>query len=172
MDPFIGQIIMFAGNFAPRGWALCEGQILSINQYQALFSILGTTYGGDGRTSFALPDLRGRVPTQQGTGPGLTPRRLGERFGSETNTIVTSQLPAHHHNYEKIGRTSDVGDSSNPIGAGLADTGSRDREYKSGLPAEAAITSNTGGGQPVNNMQPTLAVNYIIALIGTYPSRS
>lgn len=163
---------MFAGNFAPRGWALCQGQLLSISQNTALFSILGTTYGGDGRTTFALPDLRGRVPTQQGRGPGLTNRQLGERLGSETNTLNASQLPSHHHNYEKIGRTSEAGDSSSPIGAGLADSGSRDREYKAGLPAESAMTNNTGANQPINNMQPTLAVNYIIALQGVFPSRS
>jgi len=97
MEPLIGQIMMFAGNFAPRGWAFCEGQLLAINQYQALFSILGTTYGGDGRTTFGLPDLRGRVPMHPGNGPGLSSKRLGQKGGSETNTLNVSQLPSHNH---------------------------------------------------------------------------
>lgn len=96
-DPLLGEIMLFAGNFAPRGWALCNGQLLAISQNQALFSILGTTYGGDGRTTFALPDLRGRLPMHAGSGPGLTPRRLGEMGGAETRTLNINQLPAHTH---------------------------------------------------------------------------
>ena len=94
MDPFIGEIIMFGGNFAPRGWALCNGQLLSISQNSALFSILGTTYGGDGRTTFGLPDLRGRVSMHPGTGPGLSPRSLGQKGGAETETLTTSNMPS------------------------------------------------------------------------------
>ena len=95
MDPFIGLIVMFGGNFAPRGWALCDGQLLSISSNSALFSILGTTYGGDGRTTFGLPDLRGRVPMHPGTGPGLSPRTLGQKSGTETVQLTTAQLPPH-----------------------------------------------------------------------------
>ncbi|MEM8909888.1 MAG: tail fiber protein, partial [Bacteroidota bacterium] len=97
MEPFIGQIMMFGGNFAPRGWALCNGQLMPISQNQALFSLLGTTYGGDGRTTFALPDLRGRAAMHAGHGPGLTDRRLGQRSGTETNTMNTLQMPSHSH---------------------------------------------------------------------------
>ena len=96
-EPFIAEIIMFGGNFAPRGWAFCDGQLLAINTNQALFSLLGTTYGGDGRTTFGLPDLRGRVPVHPGTGPGLTQRRLGEKGGTETNTMNINQMPEHNH---------------------------------------------------------------------------
>lgn len=97
MDPFLGEILGFAGNFAPRGWALCNGQLLAISQNSALFSILGTTYGGDGRTTFGLPDLRGRAPMHAGHGPGLTNRVLGSRFGTETNTMTVNQMPQHNH---------------------------------------------------------------------------
>ena len=96
-DPFIAEIIMFGGNFAPRGWAFCDGQLLSISSNSALFSILGTTYGGDGRTTFGLPDLRGRVAMHPGSGPGLTQRRLGEKSGMETVTLTTNQIPSHNH---------------------------------------------------------------------------
>jgi len=97
MEPFLAQIIMFGGNFAPRGWAFCNGQLLAISQNQALFSLLGTTYGGDGRTTFALPDLRGRVPMHAGTGPGLSTRKIGQRFGTQTNTQTINQMANHHH---------------------------------------------------------------------------
>ena len=97
MEPFLGQTILFAGNFAPRGWALCEGQLLPINQYQALFSILGTTYGGDGRTTFGLPDMRSRSPMHEGQGPGLSQRNLGVKTGTEYNVLNTTQIPAHTH---------------------------------------------------------------------------
>ena len=97
MDPFLGQIVLFGGNFAPRGWALCEGQLLPISQYSALFSILGTIYGGDGRTTFALPDLRGRAAISSGRGPGLSDRRLGSRSGQEVHTLTTLEMPSHNH---------------------------------------------------------------------------
>ena len=102
MEPFIAQIMMFGGNFAPRGWAFCDGQLLPISQYSALFSLLGTTYGGDGRTTFGLPDLRGRVAIHPGNGPGLSSIRLGEKGGTETNTLSTAQLPPHRLQYEDI----------------------------------------------------------------------
>ncbi|MEL6531140.1 MAG: tail fiber protein [Pseudomonadota bacterium] len=178
MDPFIGQIVMFGGNFAPRGWAFCSGQLLPIAQNSALFSILGTIYGGDGRTTFALPELRGRVAMHAGNGPGLTPRPLGGRGGSETNTMSVSQMPSHNHT-ATMRAESDVGSTGNPTGnlLGVVTTGAN--IYAPPVPAtevnmssDSIVVNNNGGNQPINNMQPYTAVNYIIALIGTFPSRS
>src|SRR6185503_14662217 len=121
-EPFIGEIIMFAGNFAPRGWAFCEGQLLSIAQNSALFSILGTTYGGDGQTTFALPDLRGRAPMQWGQGPGLTPRFLGESSGAENVTLISTQMPAHTHALNASGAQGDAPTPSGTVNAVLLDT--------------------------------------------------
>jgi len=171
-EPFIGEIRMFAGNFAPRGWAKCEGQLLAINQYNALFSILGTRYGGDGHTTFALPDLRGRVAIGSGTGPGLTPRSLSQRSGSETNMLTVANLPAHNHSINAV--TAD-GNTSVPGGNLPAGTKLLDKEYSDATATttmNATMVSSTGGGQAVNNMQPYLTVTYIIALQGLYPSRN
>ena len=169
-EPFIGEIKLFAGNFAPRGWALCDGQLLPISSNSALFSILGTTYGGDGRTTFALPELRGRVPVHPGTGPGLSNYRLGQKSGAETNTLTANNMPAHSHNINQASAAE--GDSNVPAGNLLARTDAR--SYTSTGPAVATggATDNAGGGQAVNNIQPYQAVNYIIALNGIYPSRS
>jgi len=161
---------MFAGNFAPRGWAKCEGQLLAINQYNALFSILGTRYGGDGHTTFALPDLRGRVAIGSGTGPGLTPRSLSQRSGSETNMLTVANLPAHNHSINAV--TAD-GNTSVPGGNLPAGTKLLDKEYSDATATttmNATMVSSTGGGQAVNNMQPYLTVTYIIALQGIYPT--
>ena len=179
MEPFIGQMIMFAGNFAPRGWAFCEGQLLPINQNQALFSLIGTIYGGDGRTTFALPDLRGRAPIHHGKGPGLSDRRQGAKVGSETNTLNINQLPSHTHG-ASLQASSGAADSGQADGRSLAHEtrGANNPDiYNSAAPtiamnADAVKLTATGGGQSVNNMQPSLAVNYIIALVGTFPSRS
>lgn len=173
MDPLIGEIIMFAGTFAPRGWAFCNGQLLSIAQNSALFSILGTTYGGDGITTFALPDLRGRVAIQPGTGPGLSNYVLGERAGTESNTLTISQLPAHNH---MLMGSSQTANQAGPGGHTLATepTGST-AIYNSAAPDQAlnaTSISATGGNLPVNNIQPFLCVNFIIAVEGIYPSRS
>lgn len=166
MNPLLGQIILFAGNFAPRGWALCEGQILAINQNQALFSLLGTTYGGDGRTSFALPDLRGRAPVSVGHGAGLSNYTWGEKTGTETNTISEQQMPSHNH-VVAIPTDNQAGTELNGyLGAAPIYA----EESNSTLP-DVTMT-HTGGGQPVNNLQPFLALNYIIALQGTFPSRN
>ncbi|WOD42074.1 phage tail protein [Hwangdonia lutea] len=171
-DPFIGQISMFAGNFAPRGWAFCDGQLLPISQYSALFSILGTTYGGDGRTTFALPDLRGRVPMHNGNGPGLTSRQLGQKFGSETNTLTVNQMPSHSHTVNAV---TEDGNQSVPIGNLPAGTKVLDKEYSnaaSNTTMNANMINASGNNQPVNNIQPVLVINYIIALQGVYPSRN
>lgn len=184
MEPFIGEIIMFGGNFAPRGWALCDGQLLPISQNSALFSILGTTYGGDGRTTFALPDLRGRAALHPGSAPGLTPRRLGEKLGTETNTLQTANLPAHNHSgsvqvssANATKSAAEAGDSIAAPGTGSSRSFTPTEGFNSAAPnvklgGATVATNNTGGGQSVNNMQPSLGVNFIIALQGTYPSRS
>jgi len=172
MEPFIGEIIMFGGNFAPRGWALCDGALLSISQNQALFSILGTTYGGDGRTTFQLPDLRGRVAMHAGSGPGLSTRKLGEKGGSESNTLSVAQLPSHNHSVA-VGVSTVAGEESTPAGQVLASSAnSFNEDATSGQNLGGVSQSNVGGGQSVNNLQPYQCVNYIIALQGTYPSRN
>jgi len=188
MEPFIGQIIMFGGNFDPRAWAFCNGQLLAISQNTALFSLLGTTYGGDGRTTFALPDLRGRVAMHPGTGPGLTPRKLGQRGGTEINTLNVSQIPSHTHSATgKIKASNADGATSTPdTSSCLAKAKvpiSRSEIVDANIYSDAANThmaadgvavtvGNTGGGQWINNIQPFLGVNYIIALQGTFPSRN
>ena len=116
-EPFVGEIRMFAGNFAPRGFAFCDGQLLAISQNDALFALLGTTYGGDGRTTFALPDLRGRVPVHAGSGPGLTRRTLGQRAGSEQETLTLSQIPAHNHNMRALDKPGGKATGENAAGA-------------------------------------------------------
>jgi microcystin-dependent protein len=178
MDPFLGQIIMFGGNFAPRNWAFCDGQLLPISQNTALFSILGTTYGGDGRTTFALPDLRGRAAMHAGTGPGLSPRRLGEEGGTESNTLSINEMPTHTH----IATTNCVGAAGNantaPGNLWSNDAGNQSGTYSSttgttdAMAANAVTLANTGGSIPVNNLQPYQVVNFIIALQGVFPSRS
>lgn len=176
MEPFIGQIMMFAGNFAPRGWALCNGQLLPIAQNTALFSILGTTYGGDGKTTFALPDLRGRFPMSSGNGPGLTPRPLGEKSGSESVTLTVANMPAHNHS---LSGNAEDGTSSSPEGGLLSAVSASDasnipRIYGQStrvVPLAASSVGATGGSQPVGTMPPFEVVNFMIALEGIYPSR-
>ncbi|MCF2948644.1 tail fiber protein [Paraglaciecola aquimarina] len=176
-EPFIAQIQIFGGNFAPRGWAFCDGTLLPIAQNTALFSILGTTYGGDGRTTFALPDLRGRAAVHAGNGPGLTNRPLGQKSGTETNTLSTANLPAHSHNVETK-CLSGAGNANTAAGnVWSADAGNQSATYSNapanGTMASGAVTvANTGGSQAVNNMQPYQTVSYIIALVGLFPSRN
>lgn len=176
-DPFLGQIVMFGGNFAPRGWALCDGQLLAISGNSALFSILGTTYGGDGRTTFGLPDLRGRVALHEGNGPGLTNRPLGSKSGAETNTLNVNQLPAHGH-AATVNCAAGTGNTNAAAGnVWSTDLGNQSATYSNAAPngtmrADAVQTQNTGGGQAVNNMQPYQVINYIIALQGIFPSRN
>ncbi len=169
---------MFAGNFNPRGWSFCDGQLLSISQNQALFSLLGTTYGGDGRTNFALPELRGRVPVHAGSGPGLTPRSLGERSGTETNTLTVGNLAAHTHS-GKVAVSSKTGSRTTPVDSFLApEAGGTINLFRPSATANtfmgagSVVNDNTGSNTPVNNMQPYLVVNYIIALEGIFPSRN
>ena len=178
MDGYIAEIKLFGGNWAPRNWALCQGQLLAIAQNQALFSIIGTIYGGDGRTTFGLPDTRGRVAMGQGLGGGLTSRQIGQRFGSETNTLITSQMPSHNHSVGLRGETAQA-NSRNPNNRLLAFVNGDDSIYANSDPAAEVVMhpdsisqQNVGGNQPVNNIQPTLVMNYIICLQGIYPSRN
>ncbi|HSR70077.1 MAG TPA: tail fiber protein [Acidobacteriota bacterium] len=172
-EPFVAEIRIFAGNFAPRGWAFCNGQLLPIAQNTALFSLIGTTYGGDGRTTTALPNLQGRAPMHPGRGPGLTDRRLGQRGGVETVTLSEAEMPNHTHTM----RASDGrGRSGIAVGNVLAEP--RDGLlYQTNTSANLvdmsdSSLSDTGGSQAHNNMQPYLTMNFIIALVGLYPSRS
>jgi microcystin-dependent protein len=167
MEPFIGTIIQFGGNFAPRGWAFCDGQLLPISQNSALFSILGTTYGGDGQTTFALPDLRGRVAIHPGTGPGLRPYTLGEKGGQESVTLTVNNMPSHNHSFSGI---SGDAKAETPAGNILGNA----TIYSGGTPnapLNAAVIGNAGGSQPFSVQQPYQCVNFIIALTGIYPSR-
>ena len=164
-EPFIGEIKMVGFNFAPRGWALCNGQLLPINQNQALYSILGTTYGGDGRTTFGLPDLRGRTPVHPDSSLSL-----GSRTGQENHVLTASELPAHNH---RVRATNSSGNQLSPAGTTIAASAG-------GVPQFGFERSNSmgvfdesvGGGEAHNNMQPYLAINFAIALVGLFPSRS
>ncbi len=169
LEPFIGEIAIVPYNFAPRGWALCNGQILSISQNTALFSLLGTTFGGDGRTTFALPDLRGRVPLHSGQGPGLGNRVLGESAGVEEVQLTEVEMPAHDHT---LMASDNKANDRHPAGHVLA---RRHRNFADSANLVAmhddAVTP-AGGGSPHENMQPYLALNFIIALEGIFPSRN
>lgn len=168
-EPFIAEIKIFAGNFAPRSYAFCNGQLLPIAQNTALFSLIGTIYGGDGRTTTALPNLQGRAPMHPGNGPGLSSRRIGERGGSTTETLSASQLPSHGHQLQGTDRDAQSGDPTGALYAASSET-----VYGTTGPSNPtqAGTGFTGGGQAHNNLQPYLAINFIIALQGLYPSRS
>ena len=168
-DPFIGEIRMFGGNFAPLGWALCHGQLVTISDNDALFSLIGTTYGGDGRTTFGLPDLRGRLPMHQGTGPGLSPRSIGQSFGEERVTLTAAQMPAHAHPLAATGAAT----LSSPRGTRYGDTGAN-ATYLDTAPTStfaSAAHVSAGGSLPHDNLMPSLCVNFIIALFGIYPTR-
>ena len=180
-EPYLGEIRMVGFNFAPRGWAFCEGQILPINQNQALFSLLGTVYGGDGRTSFGLPDLRGRVAVHAGDGPGLTSRRQGQKFGQENHTLTVNEMPSHNHSLQ-LSDTAGTGAIGN--GKALANiVGDDDGSGTTGdkLYSPAAFTGKklasgqlfpTGGSQLHSNTQPYIAIYQCIALVGVFPSRN
>ena len=169
-QPFIGEIRWFAGNFAPRGWAFCDGQLLPIAQNQALFSILGTTYGGDGRTTFGLPDMRGRGMLHEGRGPGLTQHNLGQKAGNETETLNVTQQPSHSHT---LRADSSGGDSVLPNDRVISKVG-RLRVFTNTPDSDMGVSSiaSTGGSQSHNNMQPYTTLSCIIALQGVFPSRN
>jgi microcystin-dependent protein len=175
-EAFMGEIRMFAGSFAPREWSFCDGQLLAVSQNDALFSLLGATYGGDGRTNFALPDMRDRLPVHQGIGPGLTPKSLGRMYGLENVTLTSAQMPNHKHEFSA---TTDIATVSDPTNSVLAAQNDGDKYYfaSSTAPTETQeLNSNTlalaGQSQSHTNMMPSLCLNFIIATLGTYPSRS
>jgi microcystin-dependent protein len=175
-DPFVAEIRIFPFNFAPKGWAFCDGQLLPISQNTALFSLLGTTYGGDGKSTFALPDMQGSSPMHPGQGPGLSLRDLGEMSGTQFVTLITSEIPAHAHN---VGRAkAGDGDSPTPVASVWAQTpfGRGTLALYHEPPANAKVNqfqslAPTGGSQPHNNMQPYLTLNFCIALQGVFPAR-
>lgn len=171
-EPFVGEIRMFAGNFAPRAWAFCDGQLLAVSQNDALFSLLGTIYGGDGRTTFGLPDMRGRIPVHAGTGPGLSPYRIGQKAGTENITLTVSQIPPHNHTWNC---TETIGTLAPPSGNGYAQTPTSSVFNAAASPDSkfsGSMIQNKGGSGSHTNMMPFLCVNFIIALYGIYPSRN
>ena len=168
--PFIAEIKIFAGNFAPRNFAFCNGQLLPISQNTALFSLVGTTYGGDGRTTFGLPNLQERLPMHPGNGPSLTRRRLGERGGADTVTLTDQQIPAHTHAVRGANATATTSSPTNAFPANApvfepGDTGGL-------VPMSANAMASTGSGGAHNNQQPFLNLSFIIALQGVFPSRN
>lgn len=179
-EPYMGQITMYGFNWAVRGWANCDGQLQSIAQNSALFSLLGTTYGGDGRTTFGLPDMRSRVAVHQGTGPGLSNYRLGQRGGEETHTLNTLEMPNHDHSSAVTTKVvAFQGSADSPANAypatitgGYATSGPAPTIAAFAPDQTTVQIGMSGGSQPHNNIQPYLVVNYQIALQGLYPSRS
>lgn len=169
-EPFVAEITMFGGNFAPRGWALCNGQLLPINQNQALFSLLGTTYGGNGQTTFALPDLQGRMPLHAGQGPGLPPFMLGESAGAPQHSLSAAEMPSHGHALNASAGAATTGTPGG--GAVLAAAGASAYRDPTNLVPMGAPLASTGGGQPHENRQPSQGLNFIIALQGIFPSRN
>ena len=167
-ESFTGEIRMFAGNYAPYQWAYCDGQLMDPAQNQALFSLLGATYGGDGRTSFALPDMRGRLPLHFGTGPGLTPRQIGAAFGTERVALTDAQMPAHSHQLVASSATDNASAAPNSRLTSGSQV-SYDNSINATL-AEQAV-SNTGAGTMHSNLMPFLAVHFIMSLAGIYPPR-
>jgi microcystin-dependent protein len=184
---FIGEVRLFAGNFAPRGWAFCDGNVLPISSNTSLYSILGTTYGGDGRSTFALPDMRGRVAVGPRTGPGLSQYREGQQGGTETNTLSTAQLPAHNHDATGVIKASNANATTKEPGGNyfassiyainrgnIVDVLSYGATSNVEMNANAidVTVGNTGDNQAANNRQPYLAMNYIICTQGLYPARN
>ncbi len=181
-DAYFGEIRLFAGSYAPQNWHICDGSLLQIQQYQALFTLLGTTYGGNGTTDFALPDLRGRVPVGMGQGPSLTNRVIGQKSGTSTVTVTQAQMPAHTHAFNASSTTATAQTLTN--GAGLASSQSlptgqvayyapnslvTDSKVQASMAANA-ISSAPGGGGPHNNLMPYLTINYIICTNGLFPN--
>jgi microcystin-dependent protein len=170
-EPFLGEIRLFAGNFAPTNWSFCDGRLVSITSRAALFDLIGTTYGGDGRRTFALPDLRSRVPVHQGTASTSTPYVMGETAGAETVALAGNEIPSHRHPVVALPET---GTGASPAGELLAG-GTTVSRYSAKIAAAAMSPSSVGpvgGGQPHANVQPFVALNFIIALVGIFPSES
>ncbi|HEX3873948.1 MAG TPA: tail fiber protein [Solirubrobacteraceae bacterium] len=167
-EPFLGEIRTFGFNFAPQGWAMCAGQLLAISQNSALFALIGTFYGGDGVTTFALPDLRGRVGINMGQGPGLSPYQLGEVSGSENVTLTTGQMPSHAH---ALNANAQQYTTTRPAGHVPAQGGTY-AAVADGTTMNAAAIGPAGGNQPHTNIQPFLGLNFCIALEGIFPSRN
>lgn len=172
-DPFVAEIRIFPFNFAPKGWAWCDGQLLPLSQNTALFSLLGTTYGGNGKSNFALPDLQGRAPMHPGQGPGLSLHDLGETGGSETVTLLESEIPAHAHT---LRAATDIADLQTPSAARVLARSQNANAYKSTsqslTPLAPEALTPTGGDQPHNNLQPYLTFYFNIALQGVFPPRT
>jgi microcystin-dependent protein len=170
MEGYIAQVILFAGNFAPKNWAFCQGQILQISQNTALFSIIGTMYGGNGTTTFALPDLRGRAPVGAGQGPGLPNYTIGEQGGEPAHTLMVQEMPQHNHLINAQGNPGGSKITQNCFPASNASTAVYDAAANTAM--SPAMVGMTGGSQPHNNMQPYLGMNYIICVYGIFPSRN
>jgi microcystin-dependent protein len=172
-NQFVAEIRIFAGNFAPTGWALCNGQLMPISQNTALFSLLGTTYGGDGKSNFAIPNLQGSVPLQAGQGPGLSLRDLGEIGGEQNLTLLQAEVPAHSHGVQGVTSGGLPSPTNNLWGSGQKGFGSLyTSSGPSNVPMSPLAMSNTGGNLPHNNMPPYLCLTFIIALQGIFPPRS
>lgn len=173
-EPFLGEVKLVGWNFAARGYALCDGQLLPISQNTALFSLLGTIYGGDGRTTFALPDLRGRVAMHFGRGPGLSDRRIGAKGGRENYVLTAAQMPSHTHTailHAELGAPNQANPQGNMLGlSNIYATPNAAQNRAMG--SESIVVNSTGGNQPNDNMQPFLVMNYQIALLGLFPSRN
>ena len=174
MDPFVAEIRIFPFNFAPKGWAFCNGQLLPLSQNTALFSLLGTTYGGDGKSNFALPNFQGNTPMHPGQGPGLSPRDLGESGGTDTVTLLPTELPSHSHG---TSCNAGMGDQYGPPGNFWATDAGGNLEYGPIPPPPlmamaGGAVQNKGSSEPHNNLQPYLTLNFCIALQGVYPART
>jgi microcystin-dependent protein len=169
-SPFVGEIRMFGGSFAPAGWAFCDGQTLPISENDVLFNLIGTTYGGDGQQTFNLPDLRGRLPMHMGTGSGLSPRTIGEMGGVESVTLTTQQIPNHNHAPLAVSGSGNQSTPQNGVWAGAATS-----LYSSSAPNLAmnnALINGAGGNQPHENLMPYLTISFIISLFGIYPTQN
>jgi microcystin-dependent protein len=166
-EPYVGEIRMGGWNFAPAGWALCQGQLLPISEYPTLFNLIGTTYGGDGATTFALPNLQGRVPLHQGTG-----FVLGQQAGEEQVTLNGNQIPAHVHSFSASTATATSGNPTGNVPASLVSGSAYFQESPTAQMSAQSLSTGTGGGQPHDNMQPFQVINFIISLYGIYPTRS
>jgi microcystin-dependent protein len=173
-DPFVAEIRIFAGNFAPQGWAFCDGQILPISQNTALFALLGTTYGGDGESTFRLPDLQGRAPMHAGQGPGLSDRDLGESGGVETVSLLGSEMPVHAHGMlaNNLQATTFSPDANSAIARSVGGFAYDDNPALLSSTLNDSVVGNFGGGVPHTNMQPYLTLTFIIALVGVFPPRN